>query len=223
MLDDEPLSTPLSMPLCEEKVEIDECHDAFDIIEHDLVESEVEFFVIECVLDADLFTFIENYCISEALATLSCKSIDVKSCDDELESMGIDPKCLNLVCDNDIFDGDMLYESLFASKSSHEHVHESVVLPPSVDLYTQSPFTSQWEDPFVMSSFTVPRKVLYIHEFHQFYDFSKAFDKLLRALMFVYVLLRVCSYHHHSEMHERMHDLLLRALNGSDMMPDILR
>src|SRR5688572_5820455 len=118
---------------------------------------------------------------------------------------------------------DIEFDPLFASKYSHEHVQECVVLPPPVDLYTQSPFTSQWEDPFVMSHFTMPRKVLYILVVRSFYDYSKAFDKLLRALMFVDVLLRVCSYLHHFEMRERMHDLLLRALNGSDLMPDVLR
>jgi len=63
---------------------------------------------------------------------------------------------------------------------------------------------------------SMPLKIIFITAFTSFTDFSKAFDKLKRALTIILAFLFKCFYLHHSDLHAQMFDKLLRALMASE-------
>jgi len=55
----------------------------------------------------------------------------------------------------------------------------------------------------------LPRKIILTIVFDYSFDFSKAYDKSMRALAIIDVVLLVFSYLHSSEMHALVYDKLL--------------
>jgi len=64
-----------------------------------------------------------------------------------------------------------------------------------------------------------PRKIVWTTLFDHSHDFSKAYDTttMMRALTIIDVSFQVFSYIHHSGMHARVYDKLLRALTASEL------
>ena len=56
------------------------------------------------------------------------------------------------------------------------------------------------------------------HLFDHSFDFSKAYDTIMRALTIIDVSFLVFSYIPHSGMHARVYDKLLRALTTSELL-----
>ena len=68
----------------------------------------------------------------------------------------------------------------------------------------------------------MPLKTMSVTAFTSFTDFSKAFDKFMRALVIISAYLFKCSYLYTSEFHAQVFDKLLGALTASEWEPWIL-
>jgi len=62
----------------------------------------------------------------------------------------------------------------------------------------------------------MPRKIIWTAFFDHSFDFSKAYDTIMRALTIIDISFPVFSYIHHSRMHAGVYDRLLRALARSE-------
>jgi len=71
-------------------------------------------------------------------------------------------------------------------------------------------------DPFHDYLVDMPRKIIWTAFFDHSFDFSEAYDTIMRALSFIGVFFPVFSYIHHSRMHAGVYDRLLRALTASE-------
>ena len=69
----------------------------------------------------------------------------------------------------------------------------------------------------------MPRSTVLSNLPHYSADYSKAFDKLKRALCIIIVFIFMFSYLHLFEMHGQVYDKLLRALTASKWEIDILK
>ena len=72
-------------------------------------------------------------------------------------------------------------------------------------------------DPFYDYLVDMPRKIIYATFFDHSSDFSKAYDTFMRTLTIIDVSLLVFSSIHHSKIHARVYDKLLRALTASEL------
>ena len=77
-------------------------------------------------------------------------------------------------------------------------------------------------DPFPNYLVDMPRKILWTTFVDPSFDFSKAYDTIMRALTLIAVSFSVFSYIHHSRLHAGVYDRLLRALTASESYPWIL-
>jgi len=71
-------------------------------------------------------------------------------------------------------------------------------------------------DPFHDYLVDMPRRIIWSPLFDHSSDFSKAHDTIMRTLTITAVSFPVFSYIHHSRMHARVYDTLLRALTASE-------
>jgi len=71
-------------------------------------------------------------------------------------------------------------------------------------------------DPFHDFIVDMPRRIIWSPLFDHSSDFSKAHDTIMRALTVIDVSFPVFSFIHHSRMHARVYDKLLRALTTSE-------
>jgi len=71
-------------------------------------------------------------------------------------------------------------------------------------------------DPFHDNLVDMPRKIIWSTFFDLPFDFSKAYDTIMRSLTLIVVSFSVFSYLHLSRMHARVYDTLLRALTASE-------
>ena len=78
-------------------------------------------------------------------------------------------------------------------------------------------------DPFHVYLMDLPRKIMWTTFFDYFFDFSKAYDKFMRALTIIHVILLLFSYLHSSEIHALVYDNLLRALKAFELRDLILK
>ena len=72
-------------------------------------------------------------------------------------------------------------------------------------------------DPYSLYLESTPLKIIFITAFTSFTDFSKAFDKFVRALVIISLFLFKCFYLHTSEFDAQVFDKLLRALTASEL------
>ena len=66
------------------------------------------------------------------------------------------------------------------------------------------------------------RKIIWTTFFNNLFDFSKAYNELMRALIIIDMVLLVFSYIHSFEMHTFVYNKLLRALITSEWSDLIL-
>ena len=78
-------------------------------------------------------------------------------------------------------------------------------------------------DPYSLYLEDVPGKIIFIISYDHPTNFSKAFDKFMRALTITPTFMLGCSYLHSSELHAQVFDKLLRALTASELVAWILR
>ena len=78
-------------------------------------------------------------------------------------------------------------------------------------------------DPYSLYLESVPLKTTFVTAFTSFTDFSKAFDKFVRALVIISAFLFKCLYLHTSEFHAQVFDKLLRALTASELVAWTIR
>ena len=71
-------------------------------------------------------------------------------------------------------------------------------------------------DPFHNHLVDIPRKIVWATFFDHSFDFSKAYDTIMKALIVIDVSFPVFSYIHHSRMHAEVYHMLLRALTASE-------
>ena len=77
-------------------------------------------------------------------------------------------------------------------------------------------------DPFHDYLVDLPRKILWTTFFDYSFNFSKAYDKFMKALTFINLILLVLSYTHFSKMHAMVYNKLLRALTAFEWSDLIL-
>ena len=71
-------------------------------------------------------------------------------------------------------------------------------------------------DPYSLYLESMPLKTMFVTAFTSFTDFSKAFDKFMRALVIISAFLLKCSYLNLSEFHAQVFDKLLQAWIASE-------
>ena len=72
-------------------------------------------------------------------------------------------------------------------------------------------------DLFHVNLVDLARKIIWTTFFDYSFDFSKEYDKFMRSLTIIIVILLVFSYLHSVEMHALVYDKLLRALVTSEL------
>ena len=77
-------------------------------------------------------------------------------------------------------------------------------------------------DPYCVYLKDMPRKIVWGTFFDHVFNFSIAFDKCKRAMIFFTMILLVFSYAHPLEMNVATYDKLLRALMASELMLRVL-
>jgi len=72
-------------------------------------------------------------------------------------------------------------------------------------------------NPYSLYLGNLPMKIMYTIAFDHSHDFSKAFDKLRRALTIISSFMFKCSYLHSFELHAQVFDKLLQALTALEL------